>query len=106
MSAPQKADALEVRLDHLGGAGLEALSALFDGAPRPLIATCRRASDGGAFRGSERRRIDLLYAAVKAGAAYVDVEHGSEAAASLCAVGREHPAVGVILSHHDLKGMP
>ncbi|HKY33355.1 MAG TPA: type I 3-dehydroquinate dehydratase [Candidatus Polarisedimenticolia bacterium] len=105
LSAPQKADALEVRLDGLDRPDPPMLSALFGGAPRPIIASCRRASDGGGFRGSESRRRDLLWAAVKAGASYVDVEHGS-GASSLAREAAALSSLGVILSHHDRSGMP
>ncbi|MGH9868318.1 MAG: shikimate dehydrogenase [Candidatus Polarisedimenticolia bacterium] len=106
LTAPQKAGAVEVRLDSLRRASFQVLQALFEGAPRPLIATCRRASDGGLFEGSERERVDLLWAAVRAGASYVDVEHGSQASSSLLGLGRDHPGIGIILSHHDRNRMP
>jgi 3-dehydroquinate dehydratase / shikimate dehydrogenase len=106
LTAPMKADAVEVRLDALRGVDLPMLQALFEGAPRPIVATCRPAPQGGAFRGGERKRAEILWAAVRAGAAYVDVEDGTPAAASLLALGSENPAVGVILSFHDMRGMP
>jgi 3-dehydroquinate dehydratase/shikimate dehydrogenase len=106
VAAPQKAGAVEVRLDALRGVDLPMLQVMFEGAPRPLIATCRPAGQGGLYRGSERRRAEILWSAVRAGATYVDVEAGSEAAASLLAAGREHPGIGIILSFHDTRGMP
>src|SRR5262249_9315739 len=106
LTVPQKVDAVEVRLDALRSADFQMLQALFQGAPPPLIATCRRRADGGGYRSGEERRSDLLWRAVRAGASYVDVEEGSEAARSLLQLGRESPGVGIILSHHDHRGMP
>jgi 3-dehydroquinate dehydratase/shikimate dehydrogenase len=106
LTAPQKADAIEVRLDGLEKVSFTMLQALFEGAPRPLIATCRRRSDGGSFGGSERQRADLLWTAVRAGAAYVDVEWKSGASESLLGLARQHQGIGVILSSHDHRRMP
>jgi len=105
LSAPEKADAVEVRLDVLPRSDLDHLGALFEGSPRPLIATCRRRTDGGFYTGGEARRVEILWAAIRAGAAYVDVEHGS-AAAELAGSLAGNPSVGVILSYHDRKKMP
>lgn len=102
LSAPEKAGAVEVRLDTMGRVDP---TLLFEGAPRPLIATCRRKSDGGFFTGSERARRDVLWAAVRGGASYVDVEHGTTVE-DLAADLSSSPGVGVILSHHDMDGMP
>ncbi|HEY3175117.1 MAG TPA: shikimate dehydrogenase [Candidatus Polarisedimenticolia bacterium] len=102
LSAPEKAGAVEVRLDTLGRVDP---TLLFEGAPRPLIATCRRKADGGFFAGSEKARREVLWAAVRAGASYIDVEQGT-AAANLAEDLVSAPGVGVILSHHDLDGMP
>jgi 3-dehydroquinate dehydratase/shikimate dehydrogenase len=106
VSAPQKAGAVEVRLDALRGVDVPMLQALFEGAPRPLIATCRPAAQGGLYRGGERRRAEILWASVRAGATYVDVESGSDAAASLLSAARDNPGIGLILSFHDMRGMP
>ncbi len=105
LSVPEKAGAVEVRLDALPEAGRGALAGLFRNAPRPLVAACRRRVDGGFFRGSETTRVQALWEAIRAGATYVDVEHGSPAAALAREVGGAQ-GVGVILSHHDRAGMP
>lgn len=102
LSAPEKAGAVEVRLDALPGVDP---TLLFEGAPRPLVATCRSRAEGGFFKGSERARQDVLWSAVAAGASYVDVEYGTSAA-QLATQLVGTPGVGVILSHHDWKGMP
>ncbi len=105
LSAPQKADLLEVRLDALKRVDHATLAMLFDESPTPLIATCRRAEDGGLFRGSEKRRVDVLWTAVTAGASYVDVELGSGAESLVGSLSDRH-GIGVILSHHDTTKMP
>src|SRR5574342_428178 len=105
LSAPEKADALEVRLDALAGLDPADLPALFEGSARPLIACCRRRRDGGQFRGSEARRREILWGAVEAGASYVDLEWGPEGR-ELAAQAAGVSGLGVILSHHDWKGMP
>lgn len=67
-------DVIEVRADlpHDGAARVAECVAA---SPRPVIATCRRASDGGGFRGTEGARIAVLAGAAAAGAAWLDVEH-------------------------------
>ena len=105
LSAPQKAGAIEVRLDALPKVDCEGLPALFDSAPRPIIASCRRIRDGGFYRGSESRRREILLAAARAGAAYVDLEHGS-GVGTLARGGGLEPGVGLIVSHHDHRSMP
>jgi len=105
LSAPQKADALEIRLDALRRVDRATLAMLFEDAPRPLVATCRRVRDGGFFAGSESRRREILWTAVTSGASYVDVEAGS-GAESLVAALAGRPGIGVILSHHDARRMP
>ncbi len=68
-------DLLEVRLDWLEE---EAdVAALFRGLPRAAVATCRRAEDGGRWKGTEERRLRLLGEAVQAGASFVDLECGT-----------------------------
>src|SRR5258705_3108710 len=71
LSAPERAGAVEVRLDALPGADP---TLLFEGAPRPLVATCRRRKDGGFFRGTEKARREVLWSAVAARASYIDNE--------------------------------
>ena len=105
LAAPEKAGAVEVRLDALPASALSNLPALFRGAARPIIATCRRPADHGHFKGSEAERCDLLWAAIRAGATYVDVEYGTPAA-NLAKRLEGSPSIGLIVSHHDWKGMP
>lgn len=67
------ADVVEVRLD-LARDGAERVEELVRASPRPVLATCRRASEGGGFAGAEPGRRDVLRRAAGAGAAWIDVE--------------------------------
>lgn len=89
--------AAEVRLDRMPPSDLPAL---VQGAPCPLIATCRPPREGGAFDGGERERIELLSLALSLGCAWVDVEWDSVDALKWRAPGR------IIASRHFLDGMP
>lgn len=92
-AAPAACGLVEIRGDHLGG---EEIADLVRGVARPVIVTVRAAEHGGEFNGPERQRRELLETALGAGARFVDVEHGSEAAGLA-----EGPhAERVILSHH------
>src|SRR6185503_15970061 len=53
---------------------VERVAAIVKASPKPTMATCRRAGEGGAFAAGERARLDLLARAADAGAAWVDVE--------------------------------
>jgi 3-dehydroquinate dehydratase/shikimate dehydrogenase len=95
----RRADLVELRLDRVSRPQVAGLVAA---APLPAVATCRRRADGGAFEGDESERAARLEAAAQAGAAWVDVEMGSDLAR---APGRFAPA-RVILSWHDFSGTP
>ena len=66
------ADLVEIRLDLLK---TPEVTAFFDATTLPLLFTNRPEWEGGAWRGSEEERVALLFQAIKAGAAYVDIEH-------------------------------
>jgi len=101
LSASGKAGAVEVRLDAVPGADLRLL---FEGAPRPILATCRRRADGGFWTGSESRRQEILWSAARAGATFIDVE--DDVAGSAMAGLAGAPGIGVIVSRHDTQGPP
>lgn len=95
----RRADLVEIRLDRVPA---PEVAGLVTAAPLPVVATCRRRQDGGQFDGEEAERAQRLRAAVRAGAAWVDLEWGSETARSASAFA---PA-RVILSWHDFNGTP
>lgn len=89
------ADAYEIRLDALSEAAAPAkLRALTD---KPLIATCRRADEGGTWRGDEADRLARLAACLDAGFDHADVEADAHLDA---------PAPRLIRSVHDFDATP
>ena len=66
-----KADVVEVRLDLLE---TPAVQPFIDAIDTPLLFTNRANWEGGNWQGSEEDRIALLVEAIKAGAAFVDIE--------------------------------
>lgn len=90
----------EVRLDKLEEDPLEAVPAIFGSAAK-LIATCRPS------RLSERARAEVLLAAIRAGAAFVDVEVESLSGIGKAVVREAHrQRCPVIVSFHDEAGTP
>lgn len=84
---------VELRADRLSS---EEVTRIVESSPAEMIVTARPRSEGGEFAGSEAERIALLEAALRAGARWIDVELGSEAAR--LAEGAD--AARVILSDH------
>ena len=74
---PPGSDPVELRADCLS---TQEVAALVAGTERDLIVTVRRAVEGGDYRGTEQARVEMLQAALDAGARWIDVEWGSEAA--------------------------
>lgn len=95
------ADLVEVRLDLVPGDPIDTIRKVRVATDLPIIATNRIAEEGGAFRGGEDERIEIL-AAASAWADLVDVE--------LLAGGRdrlmEMVDLPVVISYHDFEGMP
>lgn len=86
----------EVRIDLLDDPAPEFLVAT----ERRVLITCRRPSDGGAFRGSEEERLRLLTRAAALSHHLVDVEIDV-----LARQGDLRPE-RLVASHHDLVSMP
>jgi 3-dehydroquinate dehydratase-1 len=95
------ADLVEVRLDLLPGDGMKILREVREVTPLPIIATNRWAAEGGAFRGEEDKRIEIL-AEASAWADLVDVELLAEGRDRLLEM-VERPT---IISYHNFRGMP
>jgi len=101
-------DLLEWRLDvffkRYGLAEtLEALTVLSALPRHPVVATNRPQLEGGAFKGTEEERLELLYKAVEAGTEWVDVEAWIDEATLHDFQSRK---VQVLLSHHDFSATP
>ncbi|MBN2020134.1 MAG: shikimate dehydrogenase [Sedimentisphaerales bacterium] len=73
---------LELRTDFLVHLSVDLAWQIIDAARQyaphlPIIVTCRDYHQGGALRHSNQLRTDVLTAAVRAGADYVDIEYGN-----------------------------
>ncbi len=90
---PAGSDPIELRADRMTAAEVGDIVSSVD---RELIVTVRRRVDGGTFDGGEQTRVEILRAALTAGARWIDVEWGSEAE-SLAGGGA---AGRIILSDH------
>jgi 3-dehydroquinate dehydratase / shikimate dehydrogenase len=67
------------------------------------IATCRRAENGGKFKGSLAAQLEILTKAHAAGCQLVDLEMQSALKAKPDAIARLRSRAGLILSFHDFK---
>jgi len=89
---------VELRLDYIEGP--VQVARLLRERHCPVIATCRRASDGGRWTESEEARRLVLRTAIVEGADYVDLE--DDIAAAVPRYGRTKR----IVSHHDFHKTP
>ncbi len=93
------ADMVELRLDHLADLPDDAdLKSLLENRPVPAIVTYRPIRQGGRFDGDESDRLEILTAAARLGADYIDVV--------LDVPPDNRPKGRTILSHHDFTGSP
>lgn len=90
------ADCVEVRLDYLEDPG-ESESIRWSDLPVPAIATCRGQDRGGRFAGPIDDERELLAAAVRRGARFVDLDYRFV---------RRFEGAGVIASFHDFERTP
>jgi 3-dehydroquinate dehydratase/shikimate dehydrogenase len=98
---------LEFRLDYLSNpaAGFPKLKHFLDLHPEAtVIATCRRAVNGGKFKGSAAAQLDILTKAAALGFQLVDIELQSAEILKAGELAQLKDRVGVILSFHDFKG--
>src|SRR5687767_3376688 len=93
------ADLFEVRADLV--LDLDLLTIL-RARVKPLMLTCRAESEGGRWADDDPRRPLTLLEGVKRGYDYVDIEHRS----GLLDVMKEKSGRGLVVSFHDLAGMP
>src|SRR6516165_1012014 len=110
----QKADTIvrensfiEFRLDYLPkpALGLPKLKTFVEYHPEALIiATCRRAVNGGKFRGSVAAQIDVLAKAANQGCHLVDVELETASHLKPADFARLRRSANLILSFHDFRG--
>jgi len=97
-------DIAELRLDLLDESEWGEAKSFPEKAGIPMILTCRRKVDGGAFILSERRRKALLLSALDGSFSYVDLEEDLRK----CELDEKAKARGikVIRSFHDFEGIP
>jgi 3-dehydroquinate dehydratase/shikimate dehydrogenase len=98
---------LEFRLDYLSkpGLALPRLKRFLESHPGSIvIATCRRASSGGKFRGSVASQLEILNKAVLAGCQMVDVELQTATKCKPEQLQKLRGRAGLILSFHDFRG--
>jgi 3-dehydroquinate dehydratase/shikimate dehydrogenase len=98
---------LEFRLDYLKSPGvalphIRRFLTLHPGVV--AIATCRRAVNGGKFRGSLASEIDVLTKAAANGFQLIDVELQTAAAIKPAELERLRSSASMILSFHDFRG--
>jgi len=108
------AEMLELRTDYLlqlsGDSVMRLVAQVREsgGAQVPVIVTCRDPQEGGAGPYSEQTRLEVLLAALGAGAEFIDFEYAnftrSGNAQRLQAALSAHPKSRLILSAHDFKG--
>ncbi len=97
--AAEWADLVEFRADFIEQPDLPLL---LRASRKPVIFTLRSRQEGGAYTGSERRRLETILRASQAGADYVDIE----STASWQAIMQGVPPEKVILSHHNFENTP
>jgi len=97
---------LELRLDYLSrpGLALPKIRRFTEYHPHiAVVATCRRASSGGRFRGSIASQLDILSKAAAAGCQLVDLELQSATRCKRGQLERLRSRAAVILSYHDFR---
>ncbi len=97
---------LELRLDYLSqpAAAFPKIKRLLEAQPHTvIIATCRRAANGGKFRGSVERQLAVLSKAAASGCQMVDLELQSAAAARRADLQRLRSRAALLLSFHDFR---
>ena len=97
---------LEFRLDYLPQpvAGLPKLRSFLEMHPEAtVIATCRRAVNGGKFKGSVAAQLAVLLKAADLGFQLVDIELQSADALKTVDLQELSDRVGLIISHHNFR---
>lgn len=71
-NASHRCDVIEFRLDRLGKE--PDLKEMMEGIGKPILVSCRRKEDGGAWHGTEEERLLQLRTAIIAGPSYIELE--------------------------------
>src|SRR5690349_11015775 len=97
---------IEFRLDYVKSPvqALPMLKKFFSYHPEVIaIATCRRANNGGKFKGSVTAQVDVLTKAAAVGCQLVDIELESASAMKAAELEKLRTKAGLILSYHDFR---
>ena len=98
------ADLVEIRLDSMRQPDIAPFVARF---ALPILVTNRPQWEGGAFSGTEEERLHQLNKAMRAGAAYVDIELRTEDALRNALLAEAHTqGVWPLVSWHDFNTTP
>lgn len=89
---------VELRVDYIRRA--VSLQRLLENRACPVVIACRRSTDGGKWRGTEKDRVMLLRSAIAEGADYVDIEE--DVASQIPRYGKTKR----IISFHDFHETP
>jgi 3-dehydroquinate dehydratase / shikimate dehydrogenase len=98
---------IELRLDYLAQpqAALPKLKSFLELHPEAsFIATCRRAANGGKFKGSVAAELALLRKAADIGFPLADLELQSAEALKTDEIKDLYDRIGLIISYHDFRG--
>ena len=99
LRASEWADVIEIRADYIRNLDVRRL---LREKPCPIIFTVRAGTEGGAFSGPEKSRLEILLKAAEEGADYIDVEFSAFWKAIIDRV----PTERIIVSHHDFVSTP
>ncbi len=97
---------VEFRLDYVKNPAqaLPALKKFFSYHPEVVaIATCRRANNGGKYKGSVASQVDVLGKAAGCGCQLVDIELESASTLKPAELEKLRSKAGLILSYHDFR---
>jgi len=97
---------IEFRLDYVKNPtqALPALKKFFSYHPEVVaIATCRRANNGGKFKGSVAAQVDVLVKASASGCQLIDIELESASAMKPAELEKLRSKAGLVLSYHDFR---
>ena len=95
---------LELRIDLLLKDELGKVPFFPEKVDLPVILTCRRKSDGGAYIDSERHRFSLMENSAKGNFSYVDLEDDVKRPSFEQELTQR--GIKIIRSYHDFKGIP
>lgn len=100
---PPLYDVLELRLDHCADLDVERLGNF--SFPLPVLMTLRPKDQGGAYQGSEEKRLALLLALARLRPAWLDVEY-TVPPEEVARIQAASPETRLILSYHNFVETP